>query len=158
MTEKRDPLDSILGHPRQVPVNYVDPLTGESTKVIVEVSEVTMMNFRAFATACAPFFQEFDDAGRLAMRVDKTTGDKQPPEDFALFHVLADHADAFIAAATLVTNKPASFYQRLSPDQFFDVAAAVIKVNGDFFVRSLAPSLLKMARLLGTIGSTTSTT
>lgn len=153
-----DQLASIVGNPHEVPVEYRNPTTGITEKVVVEVSEVTMMNFRAFATACAPFFQEFDDAGRLAMRVDKTTGDKQPPEDFALFHVLADHADAFIAAATLVTNKPASFYQRLSPDQFFDVAAAIIQVNGAFFVRSLAPALVRMARALGTIGSTTSNT
>ena len=153
-----DQLASIVGNPNEVPVEYRNPTTGITEKVVVEVSEVTMMNFRAFATACAPFFQEFDDAGRLAMRVDKTTGDKQPPEDFALFHVLADHADAFIAAATLVTNKPASFYQRLSPDQFFDVAAAIIQVNGAFFVRSLAPALVRMARALGTIGSTTSNT
>ena len=41
-------------------------------------------------------------------------------------------------------------------DQFFEVAAAVVKVNGDFFVRSLAPALLRMGRALGTIGSTTS--
>lgn len=153
-----DQLASIVGNPHEVAVEYRNPTTGITEKVVVEVSEVTMMNFRAFATACAPFFQEFDDAGRLAMRVDKTTGDKQPPEDFALFHVLADHADAFIAAATLVTNKPASFYQRLSPDQFFDVAAAIIQVNGAFFVRSLAPALVRMARALGTIGSTTSNT
>ncbi len=153
-----DQLASIVGNPHEVAVEYRNPTTGITEKVVVEVSEVTMMNFRAFATACAPFFREFDDAGRLAMRVDKTTGDKQPPEDFALFHVLADHADAFIAAATLVTNKPASFYQRLSPDQFFDVAAAIIQVNGAFFVRSLAPALVRMARALGTIGSTTSNT
>lgn len=153
-----DQLASIVGNPHEVAVEYRNPATGITEKVVVEVSEVTMMNFRAFATACAPFFREFDDAGRLAMRVDKTTGDKQPPEDFALFHVLADHADAFIAAATLVTNKPASFYQRLSPDQFFDVAAAIIQVNGAFFVRSLAPALVRMARALGTIGSTTSNT
>lgn len=158
MTEKRDPLDSILGHPRQVPVNYVDPLTGEAEKVIVEVSEVTMMNFKAFAAACAPFFKEFDEAGRLATRVDKETGDVIPPEEFALFLVLADYSDAFTTAAALVSNKPASFYQRLTPDQFFEVASAIIQVNGDFFVRSLAPALLKTARALGMIGLTTSNT
>ena len=117
-----------------------------------------MKNFKAFSAACAPFFHEFDEAGRLGERIDQDTGDKKQPEEFALFHVLADHADAFIAAATLVTNKPASFYQRLSPDQFFDVAAAIIQVNGAFFVRSLAPALVRMARALGTIGSTTSNT
>lgn len=158
MSKDLDQLDSILGNPLQVRVTYRSPTTGVPEEAVVEVAEVTMMNFKAFAAACSPFFREFDEAGRLATRVDTNTGDTIPPEDFALFHVLADYSDAFMTAAALVSNKPVSFYQRLSPDQFFEVAAAVIKVNGDFFVRSLAPSLLRMARVLGTIGTTTSTT
>ena len=148
-------LDQITGNPHEVPVLYRNPTTGQLEKVTVEVGEVTMKNFKAFSTACAPFFHEFDEAGRLAERLDQA-GDKKPPEEFALFHVLADHSDAFMLAASLVSNKPVSFFQALTPDQFFEVAAAVVKVNGDFFVRSLAPALLRMGRALGTIGSTTS--
>lgn len=139
-------LDKLLGNPKEVEAG------GEK----VLVSEVTMKNFKAFAAACAPFLHEFDEAGRLAERVDPETGDKKLPEEFALFRVLADHSEAFMLAATLVTNKPLSFYQRLTPDKFFDVAAAIVEVNGDFFVRSLAPSLLRMAKALGTIGTTAS--
>lgn len=153
-----DQLASIVGNPHEVPVEYRNPTTGITEKVVVEVSEVTMMNFKAFAAACAPFFKEFDEAGRLATRVDKETGDVIPPEEFSLFLVLAEYSDAFTTAAALVSNKPASFYQRLTPDQFFEVASAVIQVNGDFFVRSLAPALLKTARALGMIGLTTSNT
>ena len=151
-----DQLNSITGNPHVVPVQWRNPATGAVEMVDVNVTEVTMKNLRVFAAACAPFFKEFDEAGRLAERVDQATGDKIPPEEFALFHVLADHSDAFMLAASLVSNKPVSFFQALTPDQFFEVAAAVVKVNGDFFVRSLAPALLRMGRALGTIGSTTS--
>ena len=153
---EQDQLDSIVDNQREVPVQWRNPATGQLDKVVVRVGEVTMKNFKAFSAACAPFFHEFDEAGRLAERLDQETGDKKPPEEFALFHVLADHSDAFMLAAALVSNKPVSFFQALTPDQFFEVAAAVVKVNGDFFVRSLAPALLRMGRALGTIGSTTS--
>ena len=152
----QDQLGSIVGNPREVVVDWRSPATGQREKVTVEVGEVTMKNFKAFSAACAPFFHEFDEAGRLGVRIDPETGDKKLPEDFALFHVLADHSDAFMLAAALVSNKPVSFFHALTPDQFFEVAAAIVKVNGDFFVRSLAPALLRMGRALGTIGSTTS--
>lgn len=151
-----DQLDSIAGNPREVPVFWRNPATGQLEQVVVQVTEITMKNFKAFAAACAPFFDEFGEAGRLGERLDTETGDKKPAEEFALFHVLADHSEAFMSAAAMVTNKPVSFYQGLGPDQFFEVASAVVKVNGDFFVRSLAPVLLRMGRSLGTIGSTTS--
>lgn len=150
-----DQLESIVGNPATVEVLHRNPTTGQLEKVEVSVGEVTMKNFRPFAAACAPFFKEFDEAGRLAERIDKETGDKVPPEEFALFHVLADHSDAFMLAAALVCNKPVTFFQALTPDQFFEVASKIVQVNGDFFVRSLAPALIRMGAALGTIGSTT---
>lgn len=149
-------LDRVLGLPVVVEVSRTNPTSGALETVHVRVSEVTMRNFGTFTATCAPFFGEFGEAGRLAERVNQETGDKTPPEEFALFQVLADHADAFMRAAELVTDKPHTFYQTLRPDQFFEVAAAVVKVNGDFFVRSLAPALLRVGRALGTIGSTAS--
>ena len=151
-----DQLNKIVGNEREIFVRHRNPATGQEEPTAVLVGEVTMKNFRAFTVACAPFFHEFDEAGRLAERIDKETGDKTPPEEFALFKVLADHSEAFMAAAALVTNKPVSFYQTLKPDQFFEVAAEIVKVNGDFFVRSLAPALLRMGKALGTIGTITS--
>ena len=158
MMNKRDPLDSITGAPSVVPVLYRNPNTGQTERHDVEVSEVTMRGFKAFAMACSPFFKEFDEAGRLAERVNPETGDKIPPEEFALFSVLADHSEAFMNAAALVTNKPVTFFQGLAPDQFFEVAATIVQVNGDFFVRNLAPALLRVAKALGSIGTTTSNT
>lgn len=149
-------LNALTGNPHIVPVRWRNPATGTTEKVEVGVTEVTMKNLRAFSAACAPFFKEFDEAGRLAERLDTTTGEKTPPEDFALFHVLADYSEAFMRAAALVTNKPVSFYESLAPDQFFEVAAKIVEVNGDFFVRNLAPALVRVGKALGTIGSTTS--
>lgn len=149
-------LERIVGNPEVVPVTWKNPGTGKLELVNVEVTEVTMKTLRSFSAACAPFFGEFGESGRLSERVNKDTGDKIPPEEFALFNVLADYSEQFIYAATLVSNKPESFYQALTPDQFFEVAAAVVKVNGDFFVRNLAPVLLKVGKALGTIGMTTS--
>lgn len=147
MTQEKDTLEQVLQDtPRTVIIQ------GEQ----VTVSEVTMKSLRAFVAACAPFLKEFDEAGRLADRVDKETGDVTPPEEFALFNVLADNTEAFIDAAVLVTNKPRGFYERLKPNEFFEVASLIIQVNGDFFVQSLAPVLAKVAKTLGSIGLTRS--
>lgn len=152
----QDQLDSIVGAPKVVEVTKRNPTTGSMDTHKVEVHEVTMAGFKSFTMACAPFFKEFDEAGRLATRIDQESGDKIPPEEFALFHVLADHSEAFMNAAVIVTNKPVTFYQTLAPDQFFEVAAAIVQVNGDFFVRNLAPALLRVAKALGSIGTTIS--
>lgn len=140
----RGQLDKLLGNKKEVAV------CGD----VVEVSEVTMKNFRAFSAACTPFFAEFGEAGRLENRIDAKTGDRIPNDEFALYHVLADHSDAFMAAAVLVTNRPLHFYQQLTPDQFFDVAAAMVEVNGNFFIRSLAPAIIRLAKTIEALGTT----
>jgi hypothetical protein len=114
---------------------------------VIKVHEVTMKNLRAFAKACGPFLSSFDESGELAMRGDKK------PADFALFNVLAENGDAFMDAAVLVTNADRTFYERLRPDEFFEVAAKVVEVNGDFFVRALAPALIRFAQGFNQIGS-----
>lgn len=150
-----DQVERIVGNPVIVPVLWRNPASGLTEETEVEVREVTMKSLRAFSSACAPFFAEFDEAGRLGERLNKETGDREKPDEFALFKVLADYSDEFMLAASLVSNKSAAFYGTLAPDQFFNVASAVVKVNGDFFVRSLAPALIKTAQALGTIGMTT---
>lgn len=114
---------------------------------VIKVHEVTMKNLRAFAKACGPFLSSFDESGELAIRGDKK------PDDFALFKVLAENGDAFLDAAALVTNADRTFYERLRPDEFFEVAAKIVEVNGDFFVRALAPALIRFAQGFSQIGS-----
>lgn len=116
----------------------------------VKVREVRMKDLKAFAHACSPFLKAFDEAGELAVR------DGQPPDDFALFRVLADHSEAFMRAAALVTNANVEFFEKLRPDEFFEVAAVVVEVNGSFFVRALAPALIKFTRGVSLIGLTLS--
>lgn len=117
----------------------------------IKVREVRMKDLKAFAHACSPFLKAFDEAGELAAREDG-----QPPDDFALFRVLADHSEAFMKAAALVSNAPVEFFEKLRPDEFFEVAAVVVEVNGSFFVRALAPALIKFARGVSLIGLTLS--
>jgi hypothetical protein len=113
----------------------------------IVVREVTMKYLKAFAGACAPFLSAFDEAGALAARDDR------PPDDFALFKVLADNGEAFMQAAAMVSNASVEFYEKLRPDEFFEVAAKVVEVNGDFFVRALAPTLIRFAKGVSQIGT-----
>lgn len=121
---------------------------------VIKVHEVKMKNLRAFTAACGPFLHAFDEAAELASPADP---DKRP-DDFALFRLLAEHSDAFMEAAAQVSNAPRTFYEQLGPDEFFEVARLVVEVNGDFFVRALAPALLRFARGVSLIGSTLSNT
>ena len=106
-----------------------------------------MKHLKGFAAACSPFLAAFDEAGELAARKD------QAQDDFALFRVLAENGEAFIKATAMVTNAPVEFYEQLRPDEFFEVAAKVVEVNGDFFVRALAPTLIRFAKGVSLIGS-----
>jgi hypothetical protein len=113
----------------------------------IVVREVTMKHLKGFAAACSPFLAAFDEAGELAARDDKSH------DDFALFKVLAENGEAFMKAAAMVSNAPVGFYEQLRPDEFFEVAAKVVEVNGDFFVRALAPTLIRFAKGVSLIGS-----
>lgn len=118
----------------------------------IVVREVTMKNLRSFTQACAPFLAEFDEAGLLAFR-RTATGEEIPLEQFALFRVIAEHGGAMMQATALVSNAPVEFLERLRPDEFFKIAALVIEVNGNFFVQSLVPQLIRFARGMSLVGT-----
>lgn len=131
-------------------VNEIDEIKGREVELEVRghkiiVREVVMRDLKEFAAACAPFFAAFDEAGELG-------NPDRKPEDFALFKVLANNSDAFMKAASLVTNANFEFYQKLKPDEFFKVAAAVVEVNGSFFIQALAPALIKFAQGVSQVG------
>ncbi len=126
-------------------------IAGHTAKLTVReheiiVREVTMKDLPAFAAACSPFLATFDGAGELAAR------DGKAPDEFGLFKVLAAHSAAFMQAAALVTNAPVAFYEQLRPDEFFDVAAKVVEVNGSFFIRALMPSLTRLVQGVHMVG------
>lgn len=112
----------------------------------VAVREVRMCELQTFIQKCSPFMHAFDEAGALARRVNKETGDVQEASAFDLFKLLADQSPAFMDAAVCVTNQPRAFYEQLLPNEFFDVCAKIVEVNGSFFALRLAPSLIKLAQ------------
>jgi hypothetical protein len=113
------------------------------------VREITMLHMGGFTKICAPFLSAFDEAGDLFAAAGK------PQSEYALFELLAAHCDAFMQAAAMVSNAPVEFYQKLRPDEFFEVAAAVVEVNGSFFVRRLLPAVIKLAQGIQAVGSST---
>ena len=119
----------------------------------IKVHEITMEHLSTFYSTCAPFFKEFDNGGRLT-RKEGALGDA--PEDFTLFGVICDHADAFMDACEMVTDAGLPFLRSLRPDEFYNIAAKVIEVNGGFFVHALAPALVKLAAGLRNLGATLS--
>jgi len=142
VSEGLEQLDQMAGVERSVFVCGV--------KVIVR--EVDMVNLKMFNRACAPFLNEFDEAGALSDR--GKDGETKPIETFALFRVLSEHSDEFMDAALLVTNvSDRVFFERMKPDQFFEIASLIIQVNGDFFIQRLAPKLIQMAQGISMIGT-----
>jgi len=125
-------------------------VTVGATKIVVQ--EVTMKHLQGFTRACAPFLSAFEDKGPMANRI--VDGAELPPDEFALLKLISDHSDAMMVAAALVTNAPKEFYERMLPDDFFRVAAKVLEVNGAFFVRRLAPQLIRFALAMSQIGMT----
>lgn len=132
-----------------VVVTMKDPATGRMVTVDVTVNEITMRALAPFTRACKPFFTEFSEGGRLADSINQETGDVTKADPMALFEVLSDHSDAFMVAASLVSDHGKAFFEQLPADQFFLVAARVVEVNGSFFIRSLAPALVAVAETLG---------
>lgn len=127
----------------------LDKLCGDEVALEVAghkivVREVTMRDIKKFYALCTPFISQFD---KLA---EASTG---PQRDMELFQIVLDNADNFMQAAALVTNADVEFYGRLLPDDFFKVATAIVGVNGDFFVKALAPALIKFARGISMVGT-----
>jgi hypothetical protein len=106
---------------------------------VITVREVRMKHLGAFTRACAPFLKEFDHLN--------------PEDEFALFKVISEHAEAMVVAASLVSDAPKEFLEQLKPDDFFKIGAKVIQVNGNFFVRQLAPQLIKFAQGMSLVGT-----
>ena len=115
----------------------------------IEIYEITMAGLPAFSAAVEPFMAAFDEAADLpAARADEAL-----QRNTALFRLLAKHSPAFIAAAAVVTNTNAEFYNKLQPDEFFRVASVIVERNAAFFVQRLAPSLIKFAAEISMIGT-----
>lgn len=136
----------------------IDQMKNTPTEVevggrVIAIHEITMAGLPAFSAAVEPFMAAFDEAGDLpAARQDQVLA-----RNTTLFRLLAQHSDAFITAACVVTDADAAFYRSLPPDAFFKVASVIVERNAAFFVQRLAPSLIKFAADISLTGSMLST-
>lgn len=87
------------------------------------VRPLTIGQYPAFARAIRP----------LAPALDA-----DEPDWLAL---VAEHGEALIEAASVATGIGRDDLGRLDPDEFIEIAAAILAVNMDFFVRRLAPAV-----------------
>ena len=73
---------------------------------------------------------------------------------------VAEHCDVFVEAVSVATGKPQEQIGDMRPDQLINLVGAVVEVNIDFFVRSLAPALGNLVdigkRLVDRLGPTSS--
>jgi len=98
-----------------------EPRRIEAGGKTVAVAPLKVRQVPAFARAIGPALQSLA-AGDLAA-------------------VLGTHGDALIEAVAAATGEPADWLGELAPDEFLRLAAEVVEVNADFFVRRVAPTL-----------------
>lgn len=68
---------------------------------------------------------------------------------------LAKNADSMVAAVAVGARKPREWVDELELDDLIAVAAAVLEVNADFFVRAVLPGLTKAVEGLTNISGLT---
>jgi hypothetical protein len=55
--------------------------------------------------------------------------------------ILGTHGEALLAALALATGKPLAWIEQLSADEAIELAAQVVEVNADFFIRTVIPRI-----------------
>ena len=68
-----------------------------------------------------------------------------PIDWLALF---AEHGESLLATLALTARKPRAFVDALPADEAITLAAAVLEVNGDFFVRRFLPAFERLMAAL----------
>ena len=59
---------------------------------------------------------------------------------------VAQHGEALIEAAAIVTGKSVEWLGDLMPDEFIALMAAILSVNADFFVQRVNPHILAISQ------------
>jgi len=92
----------------------------------ITVSPVNIGRLQAFTAAVRPIANDLIEAvngsGDLLMTIEL-------------------HGDRMIRAVSVATGIPDETVAKAMPDEFIALAAAVVEINADFFVRRLLPSL-----------------
>lgn len=115
-------ISTALGQPTVVTVQGRD----------VEVKCVLMGKLKEFALACAPFIEAFNS-----------------PEKLEPFKLLCEYPDEMMRAIACTSNVDVEFLKKLPPDDCLALATAVISMNTDFFMRRLAPALIRAVESVG---------
>lgn len=63
-------------------------------------------------------------------------------------YLLAEHGERLVAAIGIAVGRPAEWVAALEPDEAIRLAAAVLEVNADFFMRRMAPAMESLAQAL----------
>lgn len=130
--------------------NGLDILTPAEHKVAIGGEEITVTPIRmgklqAFTKALEPIFGE-------VMAAIQGEAD--------LLHVIAHHTADMIEAVSIGTGLSRERIEELLPDEFLDLASAVLMANADFFARRLLPrvsaTLAQLKQQVEALGPTVS--
>ena len=111
----------------------------------ITVTPIRMGKLQAFTHALEPIFGKVMEA---------IQGDAD------MLHVIAHHTGNMIDAVSIGTGLSRERIEELLPDEFLDLASAVLMANADFFARRLLPrvsaTLSQVKQQVEAIGATAS--
>ncbi len=92
----------------------------------IRISPIRMGKLQAFTVAVKPVAQDLINAL-------SGSGD--------ILSVIEQHGDKLIEAVHIASGVPRETLQECLPDEFINLASAVIEVNADFFAQRLLPAV-----------------
>lgn len=121
-------------------LDILEPPCGEVTfrGERLEIRPLVVEQLPKFTRCVRPIF-------KLLLDRDLADGDDDGVIVDLLIDVVADHGEAAIEAAAIVTGKPVEWIGAGDPDEFIDLVRMVLAVNRDFFARRIAPRLVGLA-------------
>lgn len=112
---------------------------------IITVTPIRMGKLQAFTNALEPIFGEVLAA---------INGEAD------MLHIIASHTGDMIEAVSIGSGLPRDSIEGMLPDEFLDLASAVLMANADFFARRLLPrvsqTLASLKEQVAEIGATAS--
>jgi hypothetical protein len=84
------------------------------------------------------------DGGGLAGVLAQLLGGGQ--SQLSLMGLLSQQGETLLGLVAVLSARPREWVEQLPPAEFMDLAAALLRVNADFFSRRLAPRLAALVR------------
>lgn len=110
----------------------------------ITIKRVKMKNLTEVTRAFSPFLKEFE----RIVKADKVM------DNSALLQLVGSYADETIMLATVLTNKPSSYYKELEPLEFLQVMQSLVSFSGDFFLTQIFMPLIQIGQTINTLGTT----